>query len=146
MLLNYHPVYTVVKANTLGVLQHDPISWQVRGGAFVTLPGVDRISSITDETVHAWLAEVEPDERRFLVDTLYRVVASSQADLLTELVADWKESANRMLEAVRGLTQEERKSVKRLLKTLFTTGANEVVENILGTLLHRDGGDAAQEK
>ncbi|MBR6569251.1 MAG: DUF2974 domain-containing protein [Clostridia bacterium] len=146
MLLNYHPVYTVVKANTLGVLQHDPISWQVRGGAFVTLPGVDRISSITDETVHAWLAEVEPDERRFLVDTLYRVVASSQADLLTELVTDWKESANRMLEAVRGLTQEERKSVKRLLKTLFTTGANEVVENILGTLLHRDGGDTAQEK
>lgn len=131
MLLNYHPVYTVVKSGTLAVLQHDTMTWQVRDGAFATLPGLDSVSRITDEAVHAWLAGIEPEQRRFLVDTLYRVVASSQADLLTDLVDDWKESANRMLDALRGLDTQERKSIRRMLRALFATGANEVVDIIL---------------
>jgi pimeloyl-ACP methyl ester carboxylesterase len=138
MLLNYHPVYTVVKSSTLAVLQHDTMTWQVRDGAFVTLPGLDSVSRITDEAVHTWLASVETEERRFLVDTLYRVVASSQADLLTDLVDDWKESANRMLDALRGLNVQERKFIRRMLRSLFATGANEVVEIIMKGLTRRD--------
>jgi len=145
MLLNYHPVYTVVKANTLAVLQHDTMSWQVRDGAFVKLAGVDRISSITDETVHAWLAGIELEERRFLVDTLYRIVASSQADLVTDMVEDWKESANSMLEAVRGLHADERKKIRQMLRALFATGANEVVETILQALVNRERKDEKGE-
>jgi len=141
MLLNYHPVYTVVKANALAVLQHDTMSWQVRDGAFVVLESVDMTSRITDEAIHAWLATIEPEERRFLVDTLYRVVASSQADLLTELVDEWRESANRMLEAVRGLQAEEKKSIRRMLRSLFATGANEVVESIVESLARKDQRD-----
>ena len=128
----------MVKANALGVLQHDVFSWQVRNGAFVVLDGVDKISSITDETVHAWLETIPAEERRFLVDTLYRIVASSQADLLTDLVTDWKESAERMAEAVRGLTTDERKGIRRMLRSLFATGANEVAEAILTTLIRRE--------
>ena len=139
MLLNYHPVYTVVKSNTLAVLQHDTMTWQVRNGAFVQLEGVDSTSRITDEAVHAWLAGIDGEERRFLVDTLYRIVASSQADLLTDLVDDWKESANRMLDAVRGLKTEERKFIRRMLRALFATGANEVLETILKGLMGKGG-------
>lgn len=139
MLLNYHPVYTVVKSNTLAVLQHDTMTWQVREGAFVVMEGVDSTSRITDEAIHAWLAGIDLEERRFLVDTLYRVVASSQADLVTDLVADWRESANRMLDAVRGLQTDERKNIRRMLRSLFATGANEVVETILKGLTNRDG-------
>jgi len=145
MLLNYHPVYTVVRSNTLAVLQHDTMTWQVRDGAFVTLAGVDKISSITDETVHAWLEGIDLEERRFLVDTLYRVVASSQADLLTDLVSDWKESAERMAGAVRGLTADEKKGVRRMLRSLFATGANEVVETILKTLIRRETDEKTQD-
>lgn len=139
MLLNYHPVYTVVKSNTLAVLQHDTMTWQVRNGAFVRLEGVDSTSRITDEAIHAWLAGIDLEERRFLVDTLYRVVASSQADLLTDLVDDWKESANRMLDALRGLDVQKRKFIRRMLRALFATGANEVVETILKALTGRPG-------
>lgn len=145
MLLNYHPVYTVVKANTLGVLQHDSMTWQVRGGLFVTLPGVDRLSSITDETVHAWLEGIDLEERRFLVNTLYRIVASAQQELLTDLVSEWKDSADRMLKAARGLTAEEKKGVKRMLRSLFATGANEVAAAIVATLTRRENQNMPEE-
>ncbi len=138
MLLNYHPVYTVVKSNTVLILQHDTMSWQVRGGAFVVMEGVDVTSKVTDEAIHEWLAGIELDERRFLVDTLYRVVEASQAELVTDLVSDWRDSANRMLEAVRGLRSDEKKSIRRMLRSLFATGANEVVETIVQTLARRE--------
>ena len=145
MLLNYHPVYTVVKSSTLGVLQHDSMTWQVREGMFVTLPGVDRLSSITDETVHAWLEGIDLEQRRFLVNTLYRIVASSQQELLTGLVSEWKESAERMLKAARGLTPEEKKGLRSMLRSLFATGANEVAAAIVSTLTRRENPGAPEE-
>ena len=135
MLLSYHPVYTVVRAATLGILQHDVMTWQIRDGAFVTLAGVDATGRITDETMHAWLAAMDVDERRLLVDTLYQVVDASQAELVTDLATDWLESAGRMLEAIRGLDPQVKKNVVRMLKTLFSTGASEVVKLVIGELM-----------
>lgn len=133
MLLNYHPVYTVVRANTLGVLQHDALSWQVQNGAFEQLESVDHTAKLTDETIHAWLAGIGLEERRQLVDTLYDVVEASRAELVTELVSDWRDSANRMLEAYRDLSADFKKNVRRLLRSLFATGAGELLDIILRT-------------
>lgn len=135
MLLNYHPVYTVVEAATIGILQHDAMTWQVENGAFVTLAGVDVTGRLTDETIHAWLAGMDMEERRFLVDTLYQVVDAAQAELVTDLATDWLESAGRMLEAIRGLDQKTRRNVLRLLHSLFSTGAGEIVKLVITELL-----------
>ena len=142
MLLCYHPVYTVVEAATLGILQHDVMTWKVSDGAFVTLAGVDATGRITDETMHAWLAEMDMDERRLLVDTLCEVVDASQAELVTDLATDWFDSAGRMLEAIRGLDPKVKKNVARMLKTLFSTGASEVVKLVIGELVKMKKGRA----
>ena len=143
MLLNYHPVYTVVEAATIGILQHDAMTWQVEGGAFVTLAGVDMTGRLTDETIHAWLAGMENEERRLLVDTLYQVVDAAQAQLVTDLATDWLESAGKMLEAIRGLDAKTKRSVVRLLHSLFSTGASEIVKLVISELLKikKNGGN-----
>lgn len=138
MLLNYHPVYTVVRAATVGILQHDAMTWQVRNGDFIRLEGVDMTGKITDEAVHAWLAEMDMEQRRLLVDTLYEVVDAAQAQLVTDLVADWRDSATRMLEAARGLDAGVKKSVRRMLRSLFSTGADEVLSMIVQTVTRRE--------
>ena len=138
MLLNYHPVYTVVRARTVGILQHDAMTWQVQNGAFVKLEGVDMTGKITDEAVHAWLAEMDMDERRLLVDTLYQVVDAAQGTLVTDLISDWRDSAARMLDAIRDLSPDVKKSVRRMLRSLFATGAGEVVELIVQGITRRE--------
>lgn len=135
MLLNYHPVYTVVEARTVGILQHDAMTWQVENGAFVTLAGVDMTGRITDEAMHAWLAGMDLEQRRLLVDTLYNVVDAAQAELVTDLATDWLESAGRMLEAIRGLDAKVKRDVVKMLHSLFSTGASEVVRQVVAALL-----------
>ncbi len=131
MLLNYHPVYTVVRSKSLGILQHDAMTWQVEDGRFVTLKELDLSGRLTDEAIHNWLKEMDFSARRLLVDTLYQVVAAAQAETVSGLVKDWQESSVRMLEALRELPRSTRKSVRRMLSLLFSTGAAEAIRMIL---------------
>ena len=131
MLLHYHPVYTVVKSTALGILQHDAMTWQVEDGAFVTQSGLDMSGRITDEAIHTWLQGMDMERRRLLVDTLYKVVDAAQAELVTDLTEDWRESAARILEAIRELDPKVKRDVRRMIHSLFSSGASEVVRQVL---------------
>lgn len=131
MLMNYHPVYTVVEAHSAGILQHDAMTWQVENGDFVKLSGLDMSGKITDDTLHAWLATMNGDDRRELVTTLYKVVDASQAELVTDLSEDWRDTAAKALDAIREIDPELRKNVGIMLRSLFSTGASEVIKTIL---------------
>ena len=131
MLLNYHPVYTVVKSVSLGILQHDAMTWQVEDGRFVCMDGLDMGGKITDEALHAWLATMDHEKRRLLVDTLCQVVDASQAELVTDISADWHKSALKMLEAIRDLKPGVKRDVRKMLRALFSSGASEVVRAVL---------------
>ncbi len=134
MLLSYHPVYTVVKSVSIGILQHDAMTWQVKNGCFQCMDDLDMSGKITDETMHAWLATMDNEDRRLLVDTLCQVVDASQAQLVTDLTSDWHKNALRMLEAIRELKPGVKRNVRRMIHSLFSSGASEVVRAVLPTL------------
>ena len=134
MLLHYHPVYTVVRSASVGILQHDAMTWQVKDGDFVRRNDLDMSGRITDEAIHTWLQSMDMDQRRELVDTLYRVVDASRAELVTDLIEDWRDSAVKALEAIRELDPRVKADVRRMLRTLFSTGAAETVRSALAVL------------
>lgn len=131
MLLHYHPIYTVVKATALGILQHDAMTWQIKNGEFVILNDLDMSGKITDEALHAWLSGIKMDERKLLVETLYSIVGAAQSELVTDLVDDWRDNAAKMLEAIREIDPDVKKKVRTMIRSLFSTGASEVIRAIL---------------
>ena len=143
MLLHYHPRYTVVRSTSLGILQHDAMTWQVENGDFVRQDDLDMSGKITDEAIHTWLQGMDMDQRRELVDTLYHVVDASQAELVTDLVDDWRDSAVKALEAIRELDPQAKANVRRMLRSLFSSGAGGAVRTVLshlaGPAKHGDG-------
>lgn len=143
MLLHYHPRYTVVRSTSLGILQHDAMTWQVENGDFVRQDDLDMSGKITDEAIHTWLQGMDMDQRRELVDTLYHVVDASQAELVTDLVDDWRDSAVKALEAIRELDPQTKANVRRMLRSLFSSGAGGAVRTVLshlaGPAKHGDG-------
>ena len=145
MLLHYHPRYTVVRSASLGILQHDAMTWQVENGDFVRMDGLDMSGKITDEAIHTWLQGMDMDQRRELVDTLYRVVDASHAELVTDLIEDWRDSAVKALEAIRGLDPQAKGNVRRMLRSLFSSGAGGVVRTLLSHLAG-PGKDGGQEQ
>ena len=79
LLLTHYEEYVVVHSNALGLLQHDPFSWQLVGRRFLEMEQVDRASQVVDQTVHAWLRQSSTEERRLFVNTLFDVLESGNA-------------------------------------------------------------------
>ena len=131
MLMYYHPVYTVVESDAVGILQHDAMTWQVRGGHFVCLEGLDMTGRITDEALHSWMAGLDSEARKTFVEVLYTVLEAARIELVTDFTDDWRDRALKMLEALKEIDPDTRRSVRLTLQALFSAGASEVIKAVL---------------
>lgn len=63
MLMEHEEDYVVVQSRQIGIMQHDPFSWDVMGADFVRLDSVSESSKFIDKTIKEWLSKVEPSQR-----------------------------------------------------------------------------------
>ena len=88
LLLTHFEEYVVVHSNAMGLLQHDPFSWQLVGRRFLEVEQVDRASQVVDQTVHEWLKQSSSEERQLFVNTLFDVLESGNATNVNGLLSD----------------------------------------------------------
>ena len=81
MLLAHPDQYTVVKSNSIGVLQHDPYSWQVDGPRFERRESLSGDSARFDIAFRQWLSSVSEEEREELADTLFSILSATKAEV-----------------------------------------------------------------
>lgn len=137
MLLCYHPVYTVVKSTSVGLLQHDALSWQMKNGEFETLQGLDLSTRITDEALRKWIDSLTLEDRRMLTETVFRIISAIDSENLDPLVKDFTGSSLKMFGAVRKLEPERRADMRRLMRELYASGAGEAVRMLLYAVIQR---------
>lgn len=133
LLLAYHPEYTVVKSDSLGLLQHDTFTWQVLGTRFIEAPEVDVGSQLVNQTVHTWLSQVTPDKRRRFVETLFDLLEATGASTMKELLTDVPGRAAGLLKALQKVDFETARMIVTLLAQFMSIGA----QNVLGLLRTR---------
>lgn len=134
LLMNYHPIYTVVTSTTVGLFQHDPFTWELFGAHFHEAEGTTRSSQLMNETVHAWLKERSPEEIQGFVESLFTTLEKlypqhGSEDLLDIQIVSMAEAAA----YIRSLDAEKRKMMISLLSSLFTIGK----ENYLHMMLQK---------
>ena len=133
LLLAYHPEYTVVRSDALGLLQHDTFTWQLLGTRFLEAPELDVSSQLVNQTVHTWLSRVTPQERQRFVDTLFDLLQATGATTMKELMTDVPERAAGILKALQKVDFETARMIATLLGEFMSIGA----QNILALLRAR---------
>jgi len=128
LLLTYHPEYTVVKSDGVGLLQHDSFTWQVLGTSFIPVTEVDVSSQLVDQTVHAWLSQVSPEKRRIFVNTIFDVLEASGANTVKELVRNIPSRLPAVLKALQQVDAETARMVLTLWGQFVTIGATNIIE------------------
>lgn len=108
--------FIVVKSDSVGVFQHNPYSWQVMGGHFITLPERTRESRLAEETIKSWLENLPPEERKRFIDGVYSVLSVSDG----RNVADLFEAKNirAILRAVSSMDEETKNAIADAFKRL----------------------------
>lgn len=122
LLLAHHEEYVVVHANAVGLLQHDPFSWQVHGRRFLEVEQVDRASQVVDQTVHEWLKQLSSEERQLFVDTLFNLLESGKAVNVRDLASDLPA----ILSASRSVSPSTVWTMGQMIGRLIRIGAGNV--------------------
>ena len=129
MLLAYHPQYTVVKSTALGGIgQHDTLTWQVKGARFVAVDQLDRGSEVIDQTLHEWLRQCAPEQRRVFVNTLFDILQSTDAVTLTDMRRNVRASATAILEATRRIDPAAGRMIWQLLGRFVQIGTGSLLD------------------
>lgn len=119
MLLEHEEIYEVVKSGALGPVQHDVLTWEVAGDAFIHLPSTTRRSQRLDRTLKAWVDSVDNDTRRSFTDALFDILYATGAKTLTELTEDKLSTAHALLKGRRSLSFEQKEALHRTLSLLW---------------------------
>ena len=86
MLLEHEEPYTIIRSKQIGLLQHDPYSWDVMGANFIPKEEIDANSRFLDQTIKTWLAGMTMEERNEIVDTVYDLLTIGDAKNVFDLV------------------------------------------------------------
>ena len=74
MLLEREEPHTIIKSRQIGLLQHDPYTWEIMGGGFVQMQNLTADSRFLDRTFKTWLAGMSIAERNEFFDTLFELL------------------------------------------------------------------------
>ena len=80
MLLEHEEPYTVIRSKTVGLLQHDPYSWEVLGRSFLPVEEITHTSQFVDSTIKTWFASMTDQERNQLVDVMFSLLEMGEVE------------------------------------------------------------------
>ena len=78
----------IVKSSNKGLWQHDALSWQTNATNFKYVVSIDKNSKRFGETLKIWMNNLEPQEKKDFIDSLFILLKSTNAETLTDLLKD----------------------------------------------------------
>jgi len=119
MLFESDMHFQVVKSKAIGLLQHDPYTWQVASNHLVRANHLYERRKQMDNTLNEWILSLDEEQLHTFVDTLYQVITASQADNLIDFTAEWKRSMNGVIAALKEVDPKTREILAQMVRSLF---------------------------
>lgn len=127
MLLEHEETYTIVKsAQKSGFMQHDIYSWEVERDHFLYLDQVTNSSRFIDQTLKKWVADMDAVQRETLIDTMYDVVAQTNANTFNDMEANWFDTVKSILSSTINLDDNTRKLITQAISLLIKSARESI--------------------
>ena len=129
-LMNHKEKYTIVESVQKGIMQHDLYSWQVLGKEFVTLKKLTNESELIDKTIKEWLENVEPEKREQVIDAVFEILNTTEAQTMKELKANWFANAKTILGTYKTIDNDTKEMVWQTVNELLKVAKNNIFEEL----------------
>ena len=86
MLLEQEGDYRVIKSRQIGLLQHEPYSWEVMGGGFVLTQDISEGNRFANRAIKNWIRDMTKEDREILVESIFTLVRSGGASEVQDLL------------------------------------------------------------
>ena len=130
MLLEHQEAYEVVRSSNSGIQQHDAMSWEVLGTSFVYVREVAAQSLMLDETMKAWIYQLNGEEREQIVDTVFGMLEAADIKTVDDFYhSKWK-AVQELMKAKSRLPEKSQKVFAKALKLLWSEGNKTVRKTV----------------
>ena len=129
-LMNHKEKYTIVESVQKGIMQHDLYSCQVLGKEFVTLKKLTNESEFIDKTIKDWLENVEPEKREQVIDAVFEILNTTEAQTMKELKANWFANAKTILGTYKNIDSDTKEMVWQTVNELLKVAKNNIFEEL----------------
>ena len=126
MLLEHREEFSIVKSNTLGLLQHDQFTWEIADNHFVYIDHLTKNARFTDKTLTDWLNQISEEDRERFIDALYSVLNANHLTSIDDFRADWQTAIPAAFHAISQLDGDTKKFILHTLKKLASLGIKNV--------------------
>ena len=120
--------YKVVKTKTIGLWQHITYTWLVENDKLIEVEDTDRFAKYMQKTLERWMDELEPDDRKRFVDTVFDAISKTEVERFQDLGTETFKKMKRFIEGVAEMPGEEKKHVFQAFKQLLRISAEEMKE------------------
>lgn len=106
--------YKVVQSKRLGIMQHDPFSWEIMDNDFIYAEEVTHASSGITDITQELLDSLSEEDREIFVDSVYKIIRSSGA----KSVVDWPimvKEFDRMINTAIELDDKTEETIKKVI-------------------------------
>lgn len=122
ILFNHREECTEIKSSeSMGIFQHDPFTWSVKGRVFEKVEGLTNDSKFIDSTLKDWLEQLDNNQREMFVDTLFEVLYATEARSLSDLSDNWLKKSSAVIKALARIDPETRNAVLKIFKLLLSS-------------------------
>lgn len=116
MLLSHPEQYRIVNSREVGLLQHDPFSWEVRGNRFVYAQHLSLGSRGLRDALQVWMARQRVEDREAFVSALFDLVQSTGALRLGDINL---KSLETMVRVYKDMDEETQGLLKRTVSSIL---------------------------
>ena len=86
MLLEHEEPHIIIKSKQIGLLQHDPYSWEIKGGSFIPGEDLSADSRFLDRTFRTWLDGMTQEERNTFFDNVFDLLMLENASKPRDII------------------------------------------------------------
>lgn len=128
MMMDYHRVYTVVRSDATGIMQHDPLTWQVYGPHFEQAEEIDETAKTVSDTLHDLLEKSNREQRATFLDAAFQMIESTRATTVGEIMGDKLRNLRAVIGSRKDLDPEQKKEFNRLIGLFVSVGVGNVID------------------
>jgi hypothetical protein len=140
MLLEHGEDYMVVGSRTIGIMQHNALSWDVAGPRFAYEREITDSSRNFDAALTSWLNHLSTEQSVQFVDALFDIIQASGAQTVTDLSREKLRSIDSMVRAYRNMEPFTKSLLKKTVRAFLAESQKVIGASIgaeIGALLRR---------
>ena len=127
-LLYHKEKMTVILSNEKGILQHDIYSWQVNKDDLVIIEKNTDASEDIDKTITEWIEQTTNEQRKILVDVVFELIYSTDANKFSDLSKDLRSNAHKVMKKYEEISKEDKEVIIDVIKLIVNNYINILKE------------------